>query len=230
MKNIHISLFCLKDSCGENQELIHFCDFYNPKDSEETYSGRIKMMERNILMRYKNFLGKKELNELLDKLRLQYLKQEFIKLVIGPMDCNLGNTALLLTNNPNQNMPQIDLSPAYDLDISFNVSLELVEKGQMEVLRTLDGKTASINSFIQEFKDISGFRDFLQEFYEKIQNKSVAKTIVDNAYEKTNFHFFEENSLKYIEFLNERFKQVREACKNLIPENKGVDQSETVLE
>lgn len=188
------------------------------------------MLERNIEMRYRNLLGNEKTKELLDKLRLQYCKQEFMKLVMGPMDSNLGNTALILTNNGNPETPDIDISPAYDLDLSFNVAKELSASQKMDLLKTGDGQMANINSFIQEFKDLLGFKEFLTEFYEKIESRHAANEIVADAYQRTNFKFFYENDEKYLSFLNQRFEQVRNAYRECYTNGKGDEENEAILE
>ena len=224
-----------KNFLETNQELVHFKDLYSSNsyvvdDKMDTYVGRIQMMESNIKMRYKNLLSPEKMQELLDKLKLQYCKQEFMKLVIGPMDCNLGNTALILTNNDDKEVPEINLSPAYDLDLSFNLAQIMSSKGSMSVMETSDGKVANINSFIKEFKDVSGFEEFLSEFYRKIENINASREIVDDAIDRTNFTFFIENSEQYIGFLNERFEQVRKAYRETFIDEKGDEEHEAILE
>ena len=219
-----------KNFLQDNQELVHFSDLYDGSESTDTYLGRIAMMESNIEMRYKNILGNEKTRELLDKLRLQYCRQEFMKLVIGPMDCNLGNTSLLLTSKAGQDVPEIDISPAYDLDLSFNVAQNLASNGNMRLMKTSDGKSANIHALIEDFREIPGFKDFLDYFYRRIDNKTVANEIVGNAYEKTNFQFFSENAEQYIDFLNNRFEQVREAYRAIFLESRGDDENEAILE
>lgn len=219
-----------KNFLKDNQELIHFSDLYSDPYSTDIYSERIAMMKSNIEMRYKNLLGEEKTQELLDKLRLQYCRQEFMKLAIGPMDCNLGNTALVLTSKVEQCAPEIDISPAYDLDLSFNIAQSLSSKGNMSLMKTNDGRTANIKSFINEFKDVSGFKEFIADFYKRIEDRHAANEIVANAFEKTNFTFFNENSTRYIDFLNDRFEQVMEAYRETFIESKGDEENEAVLE
>ena len=222
-----------KNFMKENQELVHFSDLYSFSDSTDLmdkYSARIALIESNIEMRYKNIIGIEKTQKIIDKLKLQYCKQEFMKLVIGPMDCNLGNTALLFTHKEGQSLPDIDISPAYDLDLSFNTAKNLSLKGYMSLMETSDGKPATISSFIKEFKYLQGFREFLEGFYKKIENRATVNEIVGMAYGKTNFGYFSENAERYIDFMNDRFKQVREACKENIFERRGDDKREAILE
>ena len=224
-----------KNFLKTNQELVHFKDLYSSNsyvadDTMDSYAGRMEMMESNISIRYRKLLSQDKIQKLLDKLKLQYCKQEFMKLVIGPMDCNLGNTALILTNNDDKEIPEIDLSPAYDLDLSFNLAQIMSSKGNMSVMETSDGKDANINSFVSEFKDIPGFEEFLAEFYKKIEEKNAPSEIVAKAIDRTNFTYFRENSEQYIGFLNDRFEQVRKAYREAFLQSRGDEENETVLE
>ena len=99
--------------------------------------------------------------QLINKISLQFCIQSFIKLLIGPMDDNLGNTAIVLTHNGS--IPSIDIAPAYDLDISFNVENELKNNKKIDEIKDKNDNPSTIKSFINEFKDIPGFKEFLEQ-------------------------------------------------------------------
>ena len=147
------------------------------------------------------------------------------------MDSNITNTALVLTSNDVRQVPDIDISPAYDLDLSFNISKELSLNGKMNELNGIDGQHVNLKTFIQEFIDVCGFDTFLSDFYRKILDTSVPNQIIKIAIEKTNFDFLKENNSQYISFLKSRFQEVKKVYEDIFMNNRGGNNKhETVLE
>ena len=198
-----------------NQELIHLSDLPNNNDKYPfTHTGRLNMIIDCLTDRYKKNMTDTEFNKLIEKIQLQFCIQSFLKLLIGPVDINSGNTALVLTHN-GTSVPSIDISPAYDLDISFNVSYELDDGDNLSQLRDANGKFSTIMSLVKEFKDIPGFKDFLTKFVKTKLKHNIAKEVLDDVYKRTNLSFFREKETSYTHFLNQRFIEVLEAYKTV---------------
>ena len=229
-ENNVLNLVLTKNFLNEKQELIHFSDLYYIGENLETFSSRISLMENNILMRYKKQLGEEKTEKLLDKLKLQYCKQEFLKQLIGPMDSNLSNTALVLTNEDNSEVPEIDLSPAFDLDLSFNIAEHLFRDNNMDLITSSNGEKGSLHGLVNEFKNIKGFKEFLYEVNEKINSEDLSNKIVQDTYNRTNMSYFKEHANGYTIFLNKRFREFQKIYDRLVKKEIGENDNEIVLE
>ena len=128
---------------------------------------------------------------------------------------------MIITNGEDSKIPQIGISPAYDLDVSFNLAQELSTYGGLYVLKTDSGELANISAFIQEFQDVPDFKQFLTSIYNKIQRDSVAEEIVYRAYKDTKFNYFSKNHMRYITFLKNRFEQIRICYEKTFMKDKG---------
>ena len=226
-----------KNFLKKGQELIPFSAFYEGENNFEskTRLGRMKTMERNLEMRYKHLIGDVEFEKLINKLKLQYCIQEFMKLIIRVLDSNLTNTSIVKEEDEQTKkdeeikIPEINISPAYDLDLSFMITKEISGLGIIFEFKDEEKQTYSIEYFIRTFQNIKGFKVFLKDFYEKICNETVPMQIVDKVIEKTNFKFFIEKRKQYVDFLSERFTEFRKAYENIFIRN-GVDENAIVLE
>ena len=202
----------------KNQELFTFEEFYKGEssgDKDITQSYVLKTLEENMSIRYKNKLTPEEFKNLISKLKLQYAKQAFIKRLIGIRDENLGNIAIVVTTNGQEmEIPKIDISPAFDFDISFDFGEEL----RMMQIKTDNGKT-DIKSMIEEFRSIEGFEEFLQTIMPRINNNSI-DTIINNSYESSKAEYFrsKENVDEYRTFLEKKFMEVSNAFREIYPE------------
>ena len=200
----------------DNQELVHLSDMFIEDNDEclDTHTDRLKIIIDNIRRRYQKDMNDSDFQQLINKISLQYCIQSFMKLLIGPMDNNYGNTAIILTHS-NNSVPSIDIAPAYDLDISFNVSNELINYNKIYQIMDIYGGASTIMSLIKEFRDIPGFKEFLDDFVNKLLNHNVSKDILDDVYKRTNLTFFKEREDSYTNFLNKRFIEVLEAYKKV---------------
>ena len=151
----------------------------------------------------------------MEKIQLQYCIQTFLKLLIGPMDINFGNTAIVLTYENNSNLSSIDISPAYDLDISFRIADELITNNNLEQVCDMNGNPSTIMSLVSEFKDITGFKEFLEGVVKKISSNDISKELLDDVYRRTNLEFFKKKRESYILFLEKRFREVLHAYQNV---------------
>jgi len=210
--------FFLKD----NQELIHLQDLYieDGNNFMDTHTNRLNLLKDNLALRYKEKMDADSFQILIEKIQLQYCIQSFMKLLIGPMDINFGNTAIVLTHENNSNIPSIDISPAYDLDISFRIADELMINNKLEQVCDANGNSSTIMSLVAEFKDIPGFKEFLEDVVKKISSHDIPKEVLDDVYRRTNLEFFKEKRESYILFLEKRFIEVLHAYQNVFLANK----------
>jgi len=195
-----------------NQELIHLSDFVDEdkEDSLDTHSNRLNIIINSLTKRFKGVMNDNDFQNMINKVQLQYCIQSFMKLLVGPMDANYGNTGIILTHN-NSSVPYVDISPAYDLDVSFNVATRLKNSGNLSEIRDINGNSSTITSLIKEFKDIPGFKEFLNNFVGRLLDHNAPKNILNNVYERTNLSFFREKEESYIKFLDKRFVEVLDA-------------------
>lgn len=200
---------------SKDQELITLDDLYCDEEMEYTkHSSILKLLEDNMKIRYKNIMDENKFNNLIKKLKLQYSKQEFIKKIIGLRDEKIENMGIVLTTNGEEmEVPQIDISPAFDLDMSFDIA----EETKMVKFQTDNGKT-DIKSFIEEFREIEGFTEFLSSIVNKIKNEDeVIQEIIDKSYEISKAKYFkdESNRRDYSNYLKARFKETKQAFNEL---------------
>ena len=205
----------------ENQELITFDDLYHEKDKEcYKHSEILKLLEGNIRIRYKNSMDEKEYNELIKKLELQYSKQAFIKKIIGLGDEKIGNLGIVLTTSGEEmEIPQIDMSPAFDLDMSFNIA----DEANMYRITT-DNEKNDIKSFVEEFKKVDGFSDFITNVINIMKKEDeLIDDIINKSYEVSKAKYFkdEDNITNYKNYLKARFQETRQAYNELYLENRG---------
>lgn len=205
-----------------NQELIHLQDLYIEDGNNfiDTHTNRLNLLKDNLVLRYKEKMDADSFQILIEKIQLQYCIQSFMKLLIGPMDINLGNTAIVLTHENNSSLPSIDISPAYDLDISFRIADELMINNKLEQVCDVNGNPSTIMSLVAEFKDIPGFKEFLEGVVKKILSHDIPKELLDDVYRRTNLEFFKEKRESYILFLEKRFIEVIHAYQNVFLANK----------
>ena len=155
--------------------------------------------------------------EISEKLIMQYAVQETIKKMICSMDENLGNTSFVMSKDKEGNLVDINISPAYDLDISFALGEEMQKAiGDIDQINrvTTDGRKDLV-SLIYEFKSIPGYKEKMQNFVQKFQDDYTNK-IFDIAYEFTNIDEFKNNTMRetYKNFITRRVALFKEACKD----------------
>jgi hypothetical protein len=198
-----------------NQELIHLRDLDDEEreNTIDTHSNRLNIIINSLTKRYKGIMNDNDFQNMINKVQLQYCIQSFMKLLVGPMDANYGNTGIILTHNEN-GIPSIEIAPAFDLDVSFNISTELMKSNNIDQIKDINGNPSTITSIIKEFKDIPGFKEFLDNFVKKLLNHNAPKNILNNVYERTNLSFFKEREDSYIHFLDKRFIEVLDAYRN----------------
>lgn len=168
-------------------------------------------------------IGKKNLSPdktamLSKKVKLQYAVQETLKCLICSADDSLKNTSLIVKEGENGEIEDINVSPAYDVDLSFNLGERMIEgvsEKQIFSKTTQDGKIDLI-SIINEFKSIDGYNEVLQEMKNKL-NDNYINQIFDIAYEESKVEIFKDKELrdKFANFIMRRVATFKEACKTI---------------
>lgn len=155
---------------------------------------------------------------LIKKLKLQYAVQETLKSLICSMDQNLGNTALVVKEE-NGEIEDINISPAYDLDLSFALGEEMltgIPETRVLYRTTQEGKNDLV-SIMNEFKSIEGYKEALEKIKNKLKDNYIDK-IFDIAYEEAKVNALNSKKLRdrYGNFIMRRVAIFKEACKENI--------------
>lgn len=157
-------------------------------------------------------------NEICKKLRLQYAVQETLKKLIKSMDENLGNTSIVITENEEGEMKDINISPAYDQDLSFLLGEEILGNGISNNIfyRTTDNGNVDLTSIINEFQEIPGYTEKLQEFVGRLQGNYIDQ-IINIAVESTGVPAFNRREIKdkFGSFIMRRVAEFKEIYNNL---------------
>jgi hypothetical protein len=156
---------------------------------------------------------------LIKKLKLQYAVQETLKSLICSFDQNLGNTSLIVTEAENGEIEDINVAPAYDLDLSFNLGEEMlrgVPENEVLYRTTQDGKI-DLLSIVNEFKGVDGYKEAVGEIKNKLSDNYINQ-IFDIAYEESKVEIFKNKELKdkFANFIMRRVATFKEACKELV--------------
>ncbi len=183
---------------------------------------------RQILEGIKETIKSKGLPEskslaLCKKVELQYAIQETLKCLICVADENLGNTALIVKQGENGEIEDINISPAYDLDLSFNIGEEMLKgipQSMITYRTTKDGKT-DLQAIIAEFKDIEGYKEAMQAIQNKF-NGSYINEIFDIAYQEAKVDVFNEKEFRdrFGSFIMRRVASFKEALKETANKDK----------
>lgn len=157
-------------------------------------------------------------NEICSKLKLQYAVQETLKKLIKSMDENLGNTSIVITENEEGKMIDINISPAYDQDLSFLLGEEILGNGISNNIfyRTTDNGDVDLASMMNEFQGISGYREKMQEFVGRFQGNYIEQ-ILNMASESSGVPAFESREFrdKFGSFIMRRVAEFKEIYNNL---------------
>ena len=223
-----------KSFLDSNQELIGFDEFYTfDKNPKLTYESIINNFLSNIKARLNSILlsnpsiKPEDITALLSKLKLEYCIQEFMKLFINRLDPNLGNTSLLLTHTADSLYPQYNISPAYDLELTFNSFLEPSLQDRFCYIKDLNNNPVTIEYFMSVFSDFSDFSAFLSDFVQKIKSyPNISDKIVTNAVNKNGLEYLSTHYSDYVDFFNNRFANLVKHYESI----KGDDSNEIVLE
>lgn len=181
------------------------------------HSKIMQGIEGTVRKKYGQELSEEQLTKICDKLKLQYASQETIKKLIKSMDENLGNTSIVITENDEGKMEEINISPAYDLDLSFLLGEELLstDYSNQILYRTADNGKVDLKSVIDSFKEIPGYNEKINNYIEKFKGNYVDQ-IFDIASKTSGVVAFNKMSIKdkFGGFLMRQVALFKEACRN----------------
>lgn len=156
--------------------------------------------------------------EICEKLKLQYSIQETLKNLIKSMDENLGNTAIIITENENGEMQDINISPAYDQDLSFLLGEEILGNtiSQNIFYRTTDNGNVDLESIMSEFQRIPGYTEKMNEFAGRCQGDYINQ-IFNIAYKSSGVPYFKNREIKdrFGNFIMRRVAEFKGICNKL---------------
>lgn len=196
----------------DNNEFIN-AKFITDENNNITHQQIIEEIENAI--KNKDLTQQKKIT-LIKKLKLQYAVQETLKSLICSSDQNLGNTSVIVKEGNDGQIEDINISPAYDLDLSFGLGEEMLERmPQSQILyRTTKKGKSDLESIINEFKEIEGYSEELEKIKNKLNDNYVDK-IFDIAYKESRVEAFKSKELKekYGNFIMRRVATFKEVCK-----------------
>ncbi len=192
------------------------------ENNNVSHNDVIKVIEETVIKKYGNKMPKQKLDEICNKLKLQYTTQETIKKLIKSMDENLRNTSIIITESDNGEISDINISPAYDLDLSFLLGEEMISgdcSNQMFYRTTRDGKT-DLQSIVKEFNEIPGYKEKMQEFVQKFNGNYISQ-IFDIAFISSRIEAFKSDKIKekFSGFIMRQVALFKEVCKEERDEN-----------
>jgi len=191
--------------------------------SEETFeydnNGNVKQNE--ILKKIEEIIKGKNLDpefteKICAKLKLQYAVQETLKNLICSIDENLGNTSIVTTKNDEGEIEDINISPAYDMDLSFSVGEENLGDSYRLCRTTKDGKF-DLKSIMEEFSEIKGYKEHIQGLAKKFDGNYIDE-IFNIAYISSGIDMFKKDKIKEIfgSFLMKRAALFKQCCKDIM--------------
>lgn len=197
------------------------CTFEFDSNSNIRHSQIMDGIEETIKIKYGT---SDKTNEICKKLRLQYATQETLKKLIMSMDENLGNTSIIVTEDEKGNMQDIDISPAYDQDLSFLLGEEILGNSMSNHIfyRTTDDGNIDLASLMNEFQEIPGYREKLQEIIGKFQGDYINQ-IFNIAFKSSGVQIFESREFKdkFGSFIMRRVAEFKGIYNNLGKQRDG---------
>ena len=193
-------------------------NFQYDENNNISHSQVISILEEYVKKELSENLSNEEIEKQCNKIELQYAVQETLKKIICSLDENLGNTSLLLEQQENGDT-KINISPAYDMDLSFNLGKEILEGdySNQNFYRTTKSGSNRIEDIIKEFSEtIPGYKEKITEIIAKFKNNYIDQ-IFEIAYKSSEVTYFNNDSLKqeYGAFLMPRIAQIKDIIKNL---------------
>lgn len=184
------------------------------------YNTIMKAIEETIRKNYGEEFTEEQMNAIIDKLKLQYATQITLKKLIFDVDRNLGNISVVITENEEGKVEDINISPAYDFDLSFLVGEELEHKEEIKRSyaqnKTDDKNIATdLKSVMQEFKFlVPGYQEKMNRLVDKFSGNYLDQ-IFDMACKISGVELFGEKRIKdkFGGFIMRRVALFKEACK-----------------
>ena len=163
---------------------------------------------------------KDKIEKQIKEIKISYAIQETLKEFICSIDQNLGNTSLIITKK-NDGEEEITLSPAYDMDLSFNMGYKLLhlhgDKNNNKFYRTTQNGSTTLKDIVEEFSStVPGYIEKLGEIISKLDSNYVDQ-ILNIAYKNSGAKYFKSESARnnYSSILIRRVAELKHAFQSI---------------
>lgn len=187
-----------KNFLKDNEEIVTYTE------NEEYISENLNKIEE--ALRYREF-DKAEI----EKVKFDYIKQEFISKLIGLKDQKADNSSLIVSEDEDGNK-HVKMAPMFDLDYSFHIAKDIDL-----LVRKCDNGKEDIGSLIEQYKDYPGFKEFAKKSIETLDMKKIFKQMYENTGIK-NFGMYDNNEQmkEFFEFVNKNIQIAKESLDKLM--------------
>lgn len=206
----------------QNEELINF--YEDPEEPDEFVVQDKKEEKQNPYEKISNVFMELEKNlklrhypkDQIEKVKFDFLKQEFLAKLIDLKDQKADNTGIITSIVGGKR--SVRIAPMFDYDFSFKAA----EDSSLRSRKADNGK-ADITSLIEQYKDYPGFLEFVK----KSVNSLDMENIYESIYIKHGLKFFQnykENSVlknKFTSIVNTNLDMARATLHALENERKG---------
>ena len=190
-------------------------NFLKPSEQLVTYGQCLKVSEQLALLEETLRLRRFDKSEI-EKVKLDFIKQEFVTKLIGLRDQSEQNCPLALLVDE-QGKRHIRIAPLFDLDFSFHIA----EEANLLLMRTCDNGKTDVASFIEQYKNYPGFIEWVVEKISCFDTKKFFQNMAKETKIK-DFEDFEidEEMKKYIIFLDNNIQLARNAIDRTFKEER----------
>lgn len=184
-----------KNFLNSNEEIVTYT-----KDTEEALiSEQLKQMEEALRLR------KFPTNEI-EKVKFDFLKQEFMAKLIGLKDQKVENSPLVVSVDEEENK-HVKMAPMLDFDYSFHIG----EKVPFMRVRKCDNGEVDIGSLIEQYNNYPGLKEFAINSMKSFDITQV----FNNIFKETGNKLFkdyenDEQMMEFINFVNKNARIARE--------------------
>jgi len=192
---------------NKNEEIIT----YSEEEVENpTISNEMEKMTQNLVLR------KFEKQEI-EKVKLDFLKQEFLSKLIDLKDQKPDNSPLIISLDENGER-HVRLAPMTDYDYSFYIMPRHSKLPQ----RMCDNGKTDIGSFIEQYKNYPGFKEFVKKCLCAFDMKKVYEQIYEDT-GNPKFKDYENDAemVAFIEFAENNIKKAKETFDRVYKEERG---------
>jgi len=184
-----------KNFLKPNEEIVTYAE----EADEVQISEQLRKLEEALKLR-------KFPSDEIEQAKIDFLKQEFMAKIIGLKDQSSDNSPVIISTDDTGNK-HVRIAPMFDFDYSFHIGEEL---DYMLVRKCDNGKT-DIASFIEQYKDYPGFKEFAIASIGKLDMKRVFERIYEKT-GNTEFRDYENNEemMKFVNYVNRNVEQARE--------------------
>ena len=187
-----------KNFLRENEQIVTYTE------NEEYISENLKKMEDALRSR------KFDENEI-EKVKFDYIKQEFVSKLIGLKDQKADNSPLIVSIDEDGNK-HVRMAPMFDMDYTFQIA-----KNMDLLVRKCDNGKEDIGSLIEQFKDYPNFKEFAKKSIETLDMKK----IFQQMYEDTKIENFKiddnnEQMKTFADFVNDNIRIAKESLNKVL--------------